>query len=69
MVAFDWSLLKGFALAKPWLLAGGLTAENVAEAVEMSGAHWVDVSSGVEEAPGVKSLERIRAFLGALETK
>ena len=67
-VAFDWALLKGFALAKPWLLAGGLTPQNVAEAAAISGAHWVDVSSGVEDAPGVKNLDKIRAFLGALET-
>jgi len=68
-VAFEWSLLKGFSLAKPWLLAGGLTPENVAEAVAISGAHWVDVSSGVEDAPGVKNLDKIRAFIGALDPK
>lgn len=68
-VAFDWTLLKGFSLAKPWLLAGGLTPENVAEAVQISGASHVDVSSGVEMAPGIKDLDKIRAFLGALEAK
>jgi phosphoribosylanthranilate isomerase len=67
--AFDWSLLKGFSLAKPWLLAGGLTPENVSRAVEISGAQLVDVSSGVEDAPGVKSLDKIRSFLRALEIK
>jgi phosphoribosylanthranilate isomerase len=67
--AFDWSLLNGFSLAKPWLLAGGLTPENVMQAVEISGAKMVDVSSGVEDAPGVKSLDKIRSFLNALETK
>lgn len=68
-VSFDWTLLKGFSLAKPWLLAGGLTPDNVREAVEACGAHMVDVSSGVEDAPGVKNLDKIRAFLGALESK
>ncbi len=66
-VAFDWALLKGFSLAKPWLLAGGLTPENVAEAVRISAAHMVDVSSGVEDQPGVKNLPKIRAFLEALD--
>lgn len=68
-VSFDWTLLRGFSLAKPWLLAGGLTPENVGEAVEISGAHLVDVSSGVEDQPGVKNLDKIRAFLAALEPK
>ena len=67
--AFDWSLLKGFSLAKPWLLAGGLTPQNVSQAVEISGAQMVDVSSGVESAPGVKNLDKIRSFLRALEIK
>jgi len=67
-VAFDWTLLKGFSLGKPWLLAGGLTPENVAEAVQISGAHMVDVSSGVEDQPGIKNLDKIRAFLGTLES-
>lgn len=65
-LAFDWSLLAGTAWSRPWLLAGGLTPENVAEAVRTSGAPGVDVSSGVEAAPGVKSLEKIRAFLAAV---
>jgi phosphoribosylanthranilate isomerase len=67
--AFDWSLLKGFSLAKPWLLAGGLTPQNVSQAVEISGAQMVDVSSGVEDALGVKKLDKIRSFLKALEIK
>lgn len=61
--AFDWTLLKGRAPAKPWLLAGGLSAANVAEAVRASGASAVDVSSGVETAPGRKSPEKILEFL------
>jgi phosphoribosylanthranilate isomerase len=61
--AFDWQLLKGRTFARPWLLAGGLNAENVARAAAISGAPGVDVSSGVETAPGVKSPEMIRAFV------
>mgnify|MGYP002725606552 CR=1 FL=1 len=63
--AFDWSLVKDNSCNKPWLLAGGLTAENLAEAVKTSGAEAVDVSSGVEDAPGIKSVEKIAAFLAA----
>ena len=63
--AFDWSLLSGIDNSMAWMLAGGLTAENVAEAVKISRASFVDVSSGVEDAPGRKSPEKIRAFLKA----
>ena len=51
--------------ARPWLLSGGLDPDNVAEAIGLSGAHGVDVSSGVESAPGVKDEARIRAFVAA----
>lgn len=68
-IAFDWSILNGFSLAKPWLLAGGLTPENVLKAIEISGAQIVDVSSGVEDVPGVKNLDKIRSFLRTLENK
>jgi len=61
--AFDWQLLRGRTFARPWLLAGGLNAENVARAVSISGAPGVDVSSGVETAPGVKNPEMIRTFV------
>jgi phosphoribosylanthranilate isomerase len=61
--AFDWRILAGRAWRQPWLLAGGLTADNVAEAVRLTGADAVDVSSGVEDAPGHKSPALIRAFL------
>jgi phosphoribosylanthranilate isomerase len=61
--AFDWTLLSGRTVPLPWLLAGGLTSDNVAEAVRVTGAHTVDVSSGVESSRGVKSVELIRAFL------
>ena len=63
--AFDWRVLKNQTFALPWLLAGGLTAENLAEAVKTSGAVAVDVSSGVEDAPGIKNVDKIRAFLAA----
>jgi len=59
----DWPLLKGRTFKKPWLLAGGLNAQNLAEAVKASGAVAVDVSSGVEDRPGHKSPEKVRAFL------
>ncbi|EKE76933.1 phosphoribosylanthranilate isomerase [Oceanibaculum indicum] len=62
---FDWQLLAGAHFGKPWLLAGGLTPDNVAEAIRTSGAPGVDVSSGVEDAPGRKSIPLIRAFLKA----
>jgi phosphoribosylanthranilate isomerase len=62
---FDWGLLKDRTFALPWLLAGGLTAENLEQAVKTSGASAVDVSSGVEDAPGVKNADKIRAFLAA----
>jgi phosphoribosylanthranilate isomerase len=64
-LAFDWRLLAGRRWPVPWLLAGGLTAANVAEAVRLTGARQVDVSSGVESAPGVKDEGLIRAFLQA----
>lgn len=62
-VRFDWTLLQGFAHPLPWALSGGLDAENVTEAVGTSGARLVDVSSGVEVAPGIKDIARIAAFL------
>ena len=64
-VAFDWRLVAGRRWPVPWMLAGGLTPANVAEAIRLTGARQVDVSSGVESAPGVKDAERIAAFVGA----
>lgn len=64
-VSFDWTILKGFKSTVPWMLAGGLTAANVAEAIRISGARTVDVSSGVESSPGVKDPDKIRAFVTA----
>jgi phosphoribosylanthranilate isomerase len=63
--AFDWSILTGFTCAKPWLLSGGLTPENVAAAIALTGATEVDVSSGVESSPGVKDAAKVRAFIRA----
>lgn len=63
--AFDWSLIAGRDWPLPWLLAGGLTPDNVADAVTRTGARQVDVSSGVEQAPGRKDPDRIRAFIAA----
>jgi phosphoribosylanthranilate isomerase len=62
---FDWSLLAGWSPPVPWILAGGLTPRNVAEAVSATGATMVDVSSGVESAPGRKDTALIRAFIAA----
>jgi phosphoribosylanthranilate isomerase len=65
---FDWGLLAGLDLARPFVLSGGLDAGNVAEAIRVSGAATVDVSSGVERAPGVKDPALIRAFIRAART-
>jgi phosphoribosylanthranilate isomerase len=62
---FDWSLLRGWAAPAPWILAGGLTAENVAAAIAATGAGAVDVSSGVERARGAKDAALIRGFITA----
>ncbi|NBO19288.1 MAG: phosphoribosylanthranilate isomerase, partial [Proteobacteria bacterium] len=66
-LAFDWELLKGRQFARPWLLSGGLNAENVADAVRITGASMVDVSSGVERGPGVKDASLIQAFANAVK--
>lgn len=62
-VRFDWTLLDGFRHPLPWALSGGLDAGNVGEAIRRTGATLVDVSSGVESAPGVKDAARIAHFL------
>lgn len=63
---FDWTLLRGVRPPLPWGLAGGLDADNVGEAIRVTGASLVDVSSGVESAPGVKDMDKIAAFLKAV---
>ncbi len=65
---FDWGIMRGWTAPGPWLLAGGLTVGNVAEAIRLTAAPAVDVSSGVESAPGVKDPELIRAFVAAVRS-
>ena len=60
---FDWRLLQNRRWSAPWMLAGGLTPENASEAMMLTGAQQLDVSSGVESAPGVKDIVKIRAFI------
>ena len=64
-LALDWSLLAGFRHQLPWGLAGGLTPDNVADAIRVTDAPLLDASSGLESAPGVKDAGRIRAFVEA----
>ncbi|RID91762.1 phosphoribosylanthranilate isomerase [Gemmobacter lutimaris] len=66
-LAFDWRLVAQRRWLRPWMLAGGLTPENVAEAIRLTNARQVDVSSGVESAPGVKDHARIAAFVQAAQ--
>lgn len=66
--SFDWSLLTDTSIDVPWMLAGGLTIENVKEAITVSYARQVDVSSAVESAPGVKDKEKVRAFIAAAKS-
>jgi phosphoribosylanthranilate isomerase len=61
-LAFDWQLLAGLALTKPWALAGGITADNLAVAIDALRPTIVDVSSGVESRPGIKDPQKLRAF-------
>jgi phosphoribosylanthranilate isomerase len=63
---FDWAIMQGRTYRRPWFLAGGLNPENAARAAAISGAPMLDVSSGVESAPGVKDAARIAAFLQAV---
>ena len=64
-ISFDWNLLKNYSGDLPWMLSGGLNDKNVAEAVKITKAYHVDVSSGVEDVPGSKSQQKIRSFLDA----
>ncbi len=63
---FDWELLRGASLVTPWGLSGGLGIDTVCEAIRITGAPLVDVSSGVESAPGIKSVDKITAFCKAV---
>ncbi len=67
-LAFDWRVISARRWPVPWMLAGGLTAETVATAIAVTGVRQVDVSSGVETAPGVKDAPSIRAFIDAAKT-
>lgn len=64
---FDWSLLEGLTLLKPWMLAGGLNTANIGQALTLLKPHAVDVSSGVEDAPGVKNADKIKEFVAAVQ--
>ncbi|WP_300059411.1 phosphoribosylanthranilate isomerase [uncultured Roseobacter sp.] len=66
-LTFDWRLIAGRRWPVPWMLAGGLTPDNVAEAIAMTGTKQVDVASGVESAPGVKDLDLVRGFAAAAQ--
>lgn len=62
-LAFDWTLLRGRSFQRPWMLAGGLHLGNLAEAVRLTGAAAVDISSGVEDRPGEKNINKIKEFM------
>lgn len=63
--AFDWNVLKDYPHRSKWALAGGLNPGNIAQAIHQTGAQMVDISSGVESAPGVKDVDKIAAFCKA----
>jgi phosphoribosylanthranilate isomerase len=67
-LAFDWRMLSGIRLERPWGIAGGLNPENVGRAIAIANPAFVDASSGVEDAPGQKNREKIAAFVGAART-
>jgi phosphoribosylanthranilate isomerase len=67
-LSFDWRILQGLEVATPWLLSGGLRADNLAAAVRLCGARAVDVSSGVERRPGEKDPAKIKSFLEVAAT-
>lgn len=64
---FDWNILEGYRGTKPWMLAGGLTPDNVRDAMQETGAYAVDVSSGVELSAGIKDETKIRSFIEAVK--
>ena len=66
-LSFDWRLIAGRRWPIPWMLAGGLTPDNVAQAVRMTGARQIDVSSGVETTPGIKDITKISKFIHAAQ--
>jgi len=66
-IEFDWNLIAGYKWRVPWMLSGGLNNNNVSEAIKISGAKLVDISSGIETQPGVKSSELINSFLTTVQ--
>ncbi len=62
-LAFDWHLIRGANIKLPWILSGGLDEDNLAQAIATSGAKMIDVSSGIEDSPGEKNIDKITAFL------
>ena len=65
-ITFNWNIIKGYNFKKPWFLAGGLNPNNVVDAVKVTGAKMLDVSTGVETKPGEKSFKKMREFIGRL---
>ena len=65
-ISFNWNIIRGFNFSKPWFLAGGLDANNVIDAIEITGAKMLDVSTGVENEPGKKSFEKMKKFIGRI---
>ena len=65
-ISFNWNIIRGFNFNKPWFLAGGLDANNVIDAIEITGAKMLDVSTGVENEPGKKSFEKMKKFIGRI---
>ena len=63
-VSFNWNIIRGFNFNKPWFLAGGLNTNNVIDAINITGAKMLDVSTGVETKPGEKSFDKMRDFIG-----
>ena len=63
-ISFNWNIINGFNFKKPWFLAGGLNTNNVIDAVNITGAKMLDVSTGVETKPGEKSFDKMREFIG-----
>ncbi len=66
--AFDWNILKGYEGTKPWMLAGGITPDNISEALNILSPDTLDVSSGVESAKGVKDADKIRSFISTAKS-
>ncbi|MBL4601854.1 MAG: phosphoribosylanthranilate isomerase [Emcibacteraceae bacterium] len=66
-LSFDWKLISGHQWHVPWMLSGGLDVKNVNEAIKISGAKIVDISSGLETTPGNKDINKIRTFMEALQ--